>query len=214
MMRVKHLFKYQLLVGCILIAIPSLVMAEGGHGLNLFDFSREGAPPLVALVFNFACLILLLYFILRKGLNARFKNRKEALETALKEAEEMKASAEKALADARAKINALDREMSKLRGEIIDTGKSESTHILEQAEKQSERMRNDAKAMVEQEIARMAHGIRQDVVEEIIKMAEQRVQEKVESTDHSRIIGDYLQGIAPLSIPPRPSREPKTDEKS
>ncbi len=204
MMRFRHL----LLFGWILtVLFPSIAMAEGGHGLNLYDFSREGAPPLVALVFNFICLVILLYFILRKGLSARFKNRKEALVTALKEAEDMKARAEKALKDARAKMGALDREMAKLRGEIVDAGKSESTHLLDQAQKQAERMRSDAKTMVEQEIARMADDIRKEVVDEIIKMAEQRVQEKVENTDHNRIVGEYLQGMNPKSSPSIPSSE-------
>ena len=88
---------------------------DGGHHLNWFDYGNKEAPPLAILIFNFIVLGVLVYFIVRKSLGERFKNRKLVLEEAIAEAAEMKARAEKALADARAKSAALDSEMAKLR---------------------------------------------------------------------------------------------------
>jgi F-type H+-transporting ATPase subunit b len=175
---------------------------HGGSHLNWFDFSNKEAPPIAALIFNFICLVIIVYFIVRKSLGQRFKSRKTVLEEAIKEAADMKAKAEKALAEARAKSEALDTAMAKLRGEIIDIGKSESAQIMEDADKQSKRLRADAKIMVEQEVARIAQVIREEVVTEMVDMAGKRVQEKIERSDHDRLAKEYLDGMAPKSETP------------
>ncbi len=190
-------------------AVTSAQEEGPGHGkphLNWFDFSNKEAPPIAALIFNFICLVILVYFIVRKSLSQRFKTRKTVLEEAIKEAADMKAKAEKALAEARAKSEALDSEMAKLRGEIIDAGKSESAQIMEDAEKQSKRLRADAKIMVEQEIARIAQSIREEVVTEMVNLAGQRVQEKIERSDHDRLSKEYLDGMTAKSG--KPADEP------
>ena len=188
------------------VAVEALEGAHGGSHLNWFDFSNKEAPPIAALIFNFICLVILVYFIVRKSLSQRFKTRKTVLEEAIKEAADMKAKAEKALAEARAKSEALDSEMAKLRSEIIDAGKSESAQIMEDAEKQSKRLRADAKIMVEQEIARIAQSIREEVVTEMVNLAGQRVQEKIERSDHDRLSKEYLDGMTAKSG--KPADEP------
>jgi F-type H+-transporting ATPase subunit b len=175
---------------------------HGGSHLNWFNFSNKEAPPIAALIFNFICLVIIVYFIVRKSLGQRFRDRKYVLEVAIKEAADMKANAEKALAEARAKSEALDTEMAKLRGEIIETGKSESAQLLEDADKQSKRLRADAKIMVEQEVARIAQSIREEVVTEMVSMAGQRVQEKIERSDQDRLAKEYLDGMVPKSETP------------
>ncbi|MCP4603983.1 MAG: ATP synthase F0 subunit B [Proteobacteria bacterium] len=175
---------------------------EAGHHaehLNWFDFTDEHSTPVVALLFNFICLLLIVYFILRKPLSQKFKDRKETLEKAINEANQMKARAEKALSQARSKMQAIDVEMARIRQEILDAGKAESARILEDAEAQAERMRSDAKAAVEQEIARLAQGIREQFADEVVAMAEQLVHKQIESVDHERLARDYLEGIGSSS---------------
>ncbi|MCP4676310.1 MAG: ATP synthase F0 subunit B [Deltaproteobacteria bacterium] len=168
---------------------------HGGHTLNWFDLTNKKKPAVVALLFNFALLVIIVYFMLRKSLAKRFKDRKVTLETALKEAEELKAKAEKALTEARAKMNAIDSEMAKVRKDILEAGEAESTRIVEEADARAKRMQADAKMMVEQEIARISQEIREQVSEEIITRAEQLVREKIERADHDRLSRDYLNGL-------------------
>ncbi len=171
---------------------------DGGHdahSLNWFDFSNEKTPPVVALLINFVLLVIIVYFMLRKSLANRFKDRRETLEIALKEAEELKAKAETALAEARAKMGAIDSEMAKVRKDILEAGKAESTRVVEEADTRATRMRTDAKMMVEQEIARMAQDIREQITEEIVTKAEQLVRDKIERADHDRLSRDYLNGL-------------------
>ena len=167
------------------------------HGeLNWFDFSQKGSPPVVALIANFVILVLIVYFVLRKPLGLRFKNRKETLVQALKEAEDAKSRAEKAIEEARARIEAIDSEMASLRDEILGAGKAAGDRLLKDAKEQGDRMRADAKAMVEHEIAQMAQGVRQQVAQDVVEMAERLVKEKIGHADHSRLTDEYLQGMS------------------
>ena len=168
---------------------------HGAHGLNWFDFTKEGSPPVVALIANFVILVMIVYFVLRKPLKARFKNRKDTLVQALKEAEEAKSRAEKAIKEARARIEAIDSEMASLREEVLGAGEATGDRLLKDAKEQGDRMRADAKAMVEHEIAQMAQGIRQQVAQEVVEMAERLVKEKIGNADHARLTDEYLEGM-------------------
>jgi F-type H+-transporting ATPase subunit b len=178
-----------------------LAQEEAGQGTsspNWIDFSNKHAPPIVALLVNFVLLSFIVYFVLRKPLGARFKNRKETLERAIEEAREMKDRAEKTMLEARARIGAMDSEMDSVRRRILEAGEAESTHILEDAKEQSTRLRADAKSMVEQEISQMAEGIRRQIAEEVVAMAERLVREKIVSADHDRLTREYLEGMNEL----------------
>jgi len=175
------------------------------HGLNWLDFSNKEAPPLVALIANFLMLFGILYLILRKSLAARFQNRKEDFETALREAEEMRARAETIFKEARVKMDAIDLEMARLREEILSVGNAQNAQILKDAEAQSTRIRSDAKAMVDQEIAVLTQEIRKRVVGEVVSLAEQIVREKIEKSDHDRITSSYVEGMGPSSYLPPPT---------
>ncbi|MDJ0761881.1 MAG: ATP synthase F0 subunit B [Myxococcota bacterium] len=179
---------------------------HGAHQLNWFDFSQKGAPPLIALLINFACLCLIVYLMLRKPLSNRFSERKASFENEMKEASDLKLKAQAALETARQKTRDLDQEMDKLRREILDVGKAESARILEDAETLSERLRSDALAMVEQEVARLSQAIKKQVVEEIIAMAKAQIEQQLNSEDHDRFIATYITTVDDdrASMPPEP----------
>lgn len=218
-MRITHIALCSLVLGAFIAFTPAGAASETshdtadthtqaeshtpGHSLNWFDFTNDGAPPIVALVFNFACLIVILYFILRNGLSARFKNRKEDLEGALAEAAKMKEEAEKAIAEARGKIDAIDLEMARLREEILGIGKAESERIIKDAQESAARIRSDAQAMVQQEISRVVHELREEVVGEIILLARERIQANIQAADQEQRADNYMAEMMPqTSLPP------------
>jgi F-type H+-transporting ATPase subunit b len=214
----KHLLKYSLLMALLGMIFPVSVFAEtaNAHGeeagsedhaasgeshdvhgtkpINWFDFSQE-TPPLVATFFNFALLLVVLYFLLRKSLTKRFADRKADFEKSYNEAGELKAEAEKTLAEAKARLDGIDAEMAQLKKEIIETGKAKSAHIVEEASKRSERMRADAKSMVEQEIAQVVQLLREELSDEIVAEAGKILKEKMNEGDHERLTKEYLAEI-------------------
>jgi F-type H+-transporting ATPase subunit b len=208
-MEMDSLMRYWLFAVLITLFLPVGTVAEesaksaeaadhddhGAEGINLIDFSREHTPPLVALFLNFSLLVIIVYLIMRRPLSARFKERKEALETALVEARETKALAEKAIEEARAKMDAIDETLAALREEIVGAGKSESAKIVTEAEERSKRLLSDTEALVAHEVQRIASAIKEEAVEKIVARAEGIIRERISKDDHERITEEYLREI-------------------
>lgn len=173
------------------------VDAHGNHGseLNLIDFSREGSHPLVALILNFAVLLGLVYWLLRKPLGKQFRERKETLERAIQEARETKRRAEAAIEEARAKMNTLDKEIARVREDILAAGKMESEQIVEEATTRSQRMLDDTRTLVEHEARHIANAIQEETVAAIVDIAERIIRERIEQGDHERLTSEYIKGI-------------------
>jgi F-type H+-transporting ATPase subunit b len=148
---------------------------------------------------NFALLLVILYFILRKPIGGGAKERRARLEKEIEEARALKEAAESALAEAKAKMDSLDAEMAKLRQEVVDGGKSEAARITSEAEARAERMQADTTALVEQEVARMSRAIREEVVTGIVDRAEALVREKIRGDDQTRLANEYVRELSDTS---------------
>ena len=197
------------LVLCCAVLVPAVAVGGGDtgadahaeHSLNWFDFSHwigdneDPTPPIIALLINFGLALYVIYLILRKPLGRKFKDRRSDLETAIKEASDMKAKAEQAMAEARDKMERIDQEMAKIRSEIIEAGKAESGAIVESAEQWAKRLRSDTEALLEAEVALVAQEIREKMADEIVGTAEKLVQERMNASDQERITGEYLDSI-------------------
>ncbi len=174
---------------------------HGGHEakLNLFDFSEEGSHPLVAMLLNFAVLLGLVYWLLRKPLSKQFRERKETLERAIAEARETKSRAEAAIAEARAKMDEMGKEIERVREEMLAAGKMESEQIVAEATTRSQRMLDDTRALVEHEARKIAHAIKEETVGAIVETAERIIREKIEQGDHDRLTSEYIKGLIETS---------------
>lgn len=221
-MNPRHLV---LIIALALVALPTVVLAEGGghseaaagesseaahggdddpaeaaHGggghINWLSWDDPHAPPLALMFVNFALLLVVLYFILRKPIGGGAKERRARLEKEIDEARQLKEAAEQAVSEARAKIESLDAEMDKLRREILDGGKSEAARITSEAEARAERMQADTTALVEQEVARMSRAIREEVVSGIVDRAEAIIREKIRGDDQTRLANEYVRELS------------------
>ncbi len=209
MTALQTLFRLVLPVVCILLFSAHPAMAEapasgdegaeteasehGGHGsLNFFDFTNKEAAPLVALLFNFAALVFIVYKLMKKPLGNIFKDRKEALVKALEEAEAAKAAADAAIAEARAKIDAIDKEMEAVRQGILSAAEKEAERLTAAAEARAARLAEDAKTLAAQEVSRMAEAARREAVERIVAEATNIIREKITDADRDNLSSKYL----------------------
>ncbi|MBN2715001.1 MAG: ATP synthase F0 subunit B [Deltaproteobacteria bacterium] len=165
------------------------------HALNWIDLSNEETPPLVPMFFNFIIVAFAVYFLLRKGLGAKIRNRRKDLEEALAEANALKKEAEAAMAQARERSERLDDEMARIRAEILEAAKAQAARIESEAAARAERMQGESAALIAQEVAMMAAAIRREAVNEIIAIAEKRIAEKLNSTDHEKLAKEYVNSV-------------------
>jgi F0F1-type ATP synthase membrane subunit b/b' len=181
--------------------------AHGGGttGLNWFAWTGFGdaGETRVALGFmfiNFVVVGVLVFIILKGPISRRVTTRRDELVKALDEANAMKAEAEKALADARAKMEMLEVEMARIREGLLSAGKAEAERIDAEASARAARMHEDASAAVQQEIARMSQEIREEMVHAVIAAAEKAVTAKINAADQARLATEYVdsfRGIEP-----------------
>jgi F0F1-type ATP synthase membrane subunit b/b' len=174
--------------------------AHGIDAVNWIDFGDPHTPPLVPMFVNFALLLVVVYFILRGPIGGGAKERRVRLEQEIEAARVVKEEAEKALKEARAKVEALDQEMAKLRKEILDGGQAEAARITEEASRRAERLQADTAALVEQEVARMSQAIREEVVSGVVDRAEAIIREKIRDDDQARLAREYLQSMSETSV--------------
>ena len=169
----------------------------GAHeGLNWFGFSEgETRPALGFMIINFVVVGVIVFIILKGPIGRRVTTRRYALVKALDEANAMKVEAQRALEEARAKMEMLEIEMARIREELLSGGKAEATRIGAEADRRAVRMHEDASTAVQQEVARMSQEIREEMVHAVIAAAERAVTEKINAADHARLSTEYVDSI-------------------
>jgi len=172
--------------------------AHGGEheGINWFGWAEgETRPPLAFMFINFVIVGVIVFMILRGPLTHRMSTRRDALVKALEEANALKAEAQRALGEARAKMEMLEVEMARIREDLISSGKAEASRIGAEADKRAARMHEDAGTAVQQEVTRMSQEIREEMVHAVIAAAERAITEKIGVADHARLSTEYVDSI-------------------
>ena len=172
--------------------------AEGEHGesgINWMDLSNKEIPPLIPMFLNFIVVGILVYFLLRKGLGAKIRDRKNELEKALNEANALKAEAEAAMSEVRRRSDQLDSELAKLREDVLQSARAQAAQIEKEAAIRAERMQGESATLIAQEVAMMSARIRREAVEEIVQLAEKRIAEKLTETDHDSLAKEYVSSV-------------------
>ncbi len=198
------------LVGVLACAVPAFAAAEGGEresaaestseggheGLNWFSFGNGETRPALGFMFiNFAIVGVIVFILMRGPISRRVHTRHDAIVKALEEANAMREEAQAALADAKARTDALELEMARIRDELLAGGRSEAARISAEADKRAVRMQEDANALVQQEIARLSQGIREEIVGAVIAAAERAVVAKIGAADHTRLSVEFVDSI-------------------
>lgn len=191
-------------------AVPTTQIGLPPEAINWtnFDYQSEAAEehyaqygvhapgaPVVAMVFNFALLLLLLYLIARKPLSAYLQARSDGVREGLVEAKKMLEEANERLAEYSARLERMDDEMSKLREEFIAAGEAERDRLVAEAGARAEKMRRDAKTRLEQELAQLREELRVSMVEKAVEASTALLEKEVKEADRRRLADEYLEQI-------------------
>jgi F-type H+-transporting ATPase subunit b len=180
--------------------------ASEGHeahevqGLNWFEWGNKEDPALGFMIINFALLAVIVYMIMRKPISKMVTARREGLVTALKEANELREEAQKALRLATERMDTLDMEMARIREDILNAGLAESRRVTKDAERRLKKMDDESAALIEQEVARMSAEIRREVVDAIATTAQRIISEKIQVSDHDRLAKDYMKSMNEITL--------------
>jgi F-type H+-transporting ATPase subunit b len=161
---------------------------EGGHGGSTLW-------PFIFSVINFILFLVVLYIFALPRIKNFFSVRSEAIQQALKEAEEAKTLAENKLREYEKKIALLEKEVEEIRKALAKEGEAEKERIITTAEKEAETIKWQAKIIAEQELKQAKAELRKELAALSLERAEKIIKEKINEDDHARLVKDYITQI-------------------
>lgn len=174
-------------LGTLLFAVAA--WAAGGEEhvdtrAQLIDFAWRVA--------NFLILLGILYWLMWKKMKSFFAGRREGIKASLEEAEVVKADAEKKFKEYDEKIKKAEEEIQGIAAMIKAQGEEEKKRIIADAGRAAEKMKEDAKARMEQELKKAKNELRLEASELAVQMAEDILKKKVTKEDHEGMVREYL----------------------
>ena len=173
------------------VLVSSIVYASGGEG--------EHGSDIMAWVWrflNFAILVAILVWGAKLlGVKDYFKKRTELIEQSIKEATEAKERAEKALKEVDEKLKLKDQEIEKIIEAAKKIGETEREVLLQDGEKMSEKIKDQARANIEQELKDAKAQLKAEASLLAIELAEKKIKEKLSNEDQIRILEESLKRL-------------------
>jgi F-type H+-transporting ATPase subunit b len=170
-----------------LILLTAEAAEESGFGLN-FDILETN-------LINLAIVIGVVVYLLGGFLKKSLADRKDQIETAIKDAEKRKQDAAAALAEQQQNLAQAQTEAARIRSDAEESAKSARDAILVQAEQDIERMRATAAQDVSTQQERVIRELRQQIAAMAMQRAEAELSSRVNDDLQQRLTN---RGIAML----------------
>ncbi|OGP15156.1 MAG: hypothetical protein A3I75_00515 [Deltaproteobacteria bacterium RIFCSPLOWO2_02_FULL_50_16] len=146
-------------------------------------------------LFNFAVFLTILIVLLRRPLRDFWKIRANEIGFHIEESMKLRREAEEGLSHCQAKMNQIEQETRTLIASLSDEGNLEKQHLKKRAEIFIERLKEDSKRQVEQEVRKTKELIKKEMARLTIEYAEKAIVEKMTPQDQKRLMDDYLKQL-------------------
>lgn len=157
--------------------------------------TTQGPPAFIGPLFNFAILLVIGYMALRRSINPSLAARRAAIETEIAEARRMHTEAESMHREYADRLAQLEDEITRLKEEFVRTGEAERDRIVAEAQSRAARLRDEARASIEQERTALRDELRREAVLAAAHAAETTVRQTITAADQSRLADDYVASL-------------------
>ncbi|MDR2860932.1 MAG: F0F1 ATP synthase subunit B [Syntrophobacterales bacterium] len=173
------------------LLLASVSVAAGGGGGDSAALWKGFAWS----VLNVSILVGLLVWLLAGRIKAFFSGRRSEIKNALEEAERAKRDAEQKFREYEEKLAKATAEIAGIVEMIKSQGMVERDKILADAHSAAEKMKEDTKARMDQELAQARRELREEAVSLSVQMAEGILQKTITPADHENMVKDYLSKV-------------------
>jgi F-type H+-transporting ATPase subunit b len=146
-------------------------------------------------VMNFAVLVIVLVFILRKPLSQALGARITGIKNQLEDLEARKVEAENQLAEYNQKLSQLEKESEKIVEDYIKQGNEAKARILKEAESAAEKLQIQARRNIEHEFKQAKLKLQEEIFETSLAKAEEIIAGKISGEDQDRLVDEYLRKV-------------------
>jgi F-type H+-transporting ATPase subunit b len=180
-----------ILVLTLVVAVPAFSATGGGgevHGPDLKAFLWQ--------VVNFGILVAILLFAARKfSIRDILKNRTESIQKSIEEAREAREKSEEALAKVEERLKEKDREIADILATAEQSGLKEREAIIEEGERLSRKIVEQARANIEYELKQAREAIKAEAVELAMELAEKKIREKLSEEEQKKLFEESLKKL-------------------
>ena len=178
------------------LVIASLVLA----GLAAFPATvlaaEEGSPWGVWLslgqLFNLLLIVGVLIWVARKPLGNFFADRSDTIRDQLAEAQKARADAEARLAEIQSRMSRLDDELKEIANSAEKDAQVEYKKLLVQAEQDAAKIVERSRQEIEGMTRTAQHELRLHAAELSVRLAEEKIQDQISDADHERLLNRFV----------------------
>ena len=183
------------------ISLTTLMIALAPRLLLAASEGGEHHGPGMAVVYhaiNFAILVGLLFYFLRKPAKEFFASRATLIRTNIDDARLRKEEAAQKYAEYEQRLKSIEQEMQGLINGLKQDGELERKRLLETAEQQASSLQNNSQRMLQQELRKAKEDLKREAVGLAGQLAEDLIRQNLTPEDQGRIVGQYLDKMEKL----------------
>ncbi len=177
------------------LAVLFLVLGTAATSQAAGGISPEKLWDFFYRVLNFAALVFILLYFLKKPAVNFFNNRRETIRAELEELEAKRIEVERAYKESEAKMGSLEASAREIVAEAVRQGEAERERILAEAERAAVTMKRQAELAVQNELTMAKAKLKSEIAEEAAKAAEELVLRHLQPADEAKMIAGYLDKV-------------------
>lgn len=147
-------------------------------------------------LFNFAVVVAILYFSLRKMSSQFLINRSQAIATSIAEGEKLSADAAKLLGEWDSKWKQCEAYSKELMDEAKITIERLRASGLDKAKLESERIAREGKMAAETDLIRAKSNLQRDIALRSLGLSESYLNTHLAEEDRKRLVGEYMEKVS------------------
>ena len=146
-------------------------------------------------IINFGVLFFVLFKFGKKPLQDFLKTRTELIEKTLKEAQEAKILAQKALAEVEERLKVKDKELEEILSSARQSGENEKSRLIEEGSRMKAKILEQAKTNIDYELREAKAAIKAEAVEIAMELAEKKIRDKIGKSEQDMLLEESLMKI-------------------
>jgi F-type H+-transporting ATPase subunit b len=151
---------------------------------------------LVAQVFNFALLAIILIKFGGPPVNRALEARHQQIKSDLASAAEARAAAQGRFEHQEKRLAALESEIAGIVSHIKQEAEAEKARLIALAEERAKRIREESEFVIEQQVKQAEEDLRREVAASAVALAEQIVRSQMQASDQQRLVDTFVGDIA------------------
>ncbi|MBU1406326.1 MAG: F0F1 ATP synthase subunit B [Proteobacteria bacterium] len=175
--------------------LMALAVAATAYAAGDGPIPKEKWLDLLWRTTNFAGLVFILVFFLKKPFTNGLSSRRDGIKDQLEALESRKAEAEHLYKEAEAKLAKLDDEVNSIITEAVKQGEAEKEKIIADAERNAGDIKRQAEMAVAHELAEAKARLKGEIAEQAVLLAEELVKKNIQPADQSRMVELSLEKV-------------------